>query len=185
MNAPQELGLAGGSNKIAQDLLIAGCGVITSLVTALILWWVEARFGFALYKWMFWFVFPVGAVLSGFAGASGYLGGAWFFGHRPTRLLMLNIVITSLLTFFLIYYLAYITTKIDGKDVSGYIPFWQYLDIAIRSTSMNFDQAGETIWSTGKLGPFGYVLAALQVIGFAVGGFSAYGHLVGKPTSLL
>jgi hypothetical protein len=175
MNAPQELGLAGGSKRLIQDLLVAGCGLVASFVTALILW-VVARFGFAFYTWMFWFVVPVGALLSGFAGASGYLGGAWFFGHRPTRLLMLNIVITSLLTFFLIHYLAYITTEIDGKNVSDYIPFSQYLNIAIRSTSMKSSYGG----STGELGSFGYVIAALQVIGFAVGGFTAYAYLAAK-----
>jgi len=60
------------SRKTAPDLLVGLCGFVTSLLTAAILWWVEVQFGFAFYTWMFWFVIPVGALLSGFAGASGY-----------------------------------------------------------------------------------------------------------------
>jgi hypothetical protein len=67
---------------------------------------VEQRFGFSFYSWTFWFVIPAGALLSGFAGASGYLAGSLFFGRRPTRLLLLNIVIASISTFFFIHYLS-------------------------------------------------------------------------------
>lgn len=168
--------LAASSRKSAEDLLVGLCGFVTSLLTALILWWVEAQFGFAFYTWMFWFVIPVGALLAGFAGASGYYAGSWFFGHRPTRLLLLNIIIASLVTFFLIYYLSYVTLQIEGKQVSDYIPFMQYLDIAIRSTSMEF-----RFGSTGELGGLGYVIALLQIAGFAAGGLAVYGHLVLKP----
>jgi hypothetical protein len=162
--------LAKDSRKAGEDFLVAGCGLLTSFVTALILWFVEKQFGFALYTWMFWFVIPVGALFSGFAGASGYYAGSWFFGHRPTRLLLLNIVVASVATFFLIHYLSYITLQIDGKQVSDYIPFWRYIDIAIRSTSMDFRLRATEIGKTGELGSFGYAIAFLQVLGFAAVG---------------
>src|SRR5207249_3554387 len=138
-----------------------------------ILWQIELQSGFAFYTWMFWFVIPAGAGLSGFAGATGYLAGSWFFGHRPTRLLLLNILIASVSTFFLIHYLSYITLQIEGKRVSDFIPFTQYLDIVIRSTSMEFrvTRAATKVGSTGELGGWGYIYALLQIVGFAVGGF--------------
>lgn len=177
-----ETGLVASSKRSGEDFLVAGCGLVTSLLTALILWLIEARFGFSIYTWSLWFVIPIGALFSGFAGASGYYAGSWFFGHRPTRLLLLNIVIASVATFFLIHYLSYITLEIEGKRVSDYIPFWQYLDIAIRSASMEFRYRGAVkLGSTGELGAFGYVFAVLQVIGFAAGGFAVYAHLVSKP----
>ena len=74
------------SRKSGEDLLVGLCGFVTSLITAVILWWVELGFGFAFYSWMFWFIVPVGALLSGFAGASGYYAGARIFSHRPTPL---------------------------------------------------------------------------------------------------
>jgi len=177
-----EPGLAASSKRAGEDIVVGFCGFATSLLTALILWGIEARFGFALYTWTLWLVIPVGALLSGFAGATGYYAGSWFFGHRPTRLLLLNIVIASVGTFFTIHYLSYITLQIEGKQVSDYIPFWQYLDIAIKSTSMEFRFRGAAkLGSTGELGSWGYATAALQVIGFAVGGFAVYAHLVSKP----
>jgi hypothetical protein len=177
-----EPSLSTSSRRTGEDFLVAGCGFVTCLLTALILWWVEAKFGFALYTWMFWLVIPVGAILSGFAGASGYYAGSWFFGHRPTRLLLLNIVTASVATFFLIYYLSYITPQIDGKGVSDYVPFWRYIDIMLRSTSMEFRYHGAVkLGSTGELGTFGYVVAVLQIIGSAVGGFVVYAVLVSKP----
>ena len=66
---------------------------------------------------------------------------------------------------------------IDGKRISDYVAFTQYLDIAIRSTSMRF-RFGT---STRELGAFGYVVALLQVVGFAAGGFGLFAYLVSKP----
>src|SRR5262245_35622626 len=118
--------LAASSRRSVEDLLVGACGFVTSLLTAVILWWVERQFGVAFYTWTFWLVIPVGALLSGFAGASGYYAGSWLLNHRPTRLLLLNILIASIATFFLIYYLSYSTLEIDGKIVSDYIPFGRY-----------------------------------------------------------
>jgi hypothetical protein len=177
-----EPGLVASSRRAGEDLLVGSCGLITSLLTALILWAIETRFGFAFYSWTFWFVIPAGALLSGFAGASGYYAGSWFFGHRPTRLLLLNIVAASVATFFTIHYLSYITLQVDGRQVSDYVPFWRYLDISIRSTSMEFRYRGAVkLGSTGELGSWGYAIAVLQVIGFAMGGFAVYAHLLSKP----
>ena len=169
------------SRKSGEDLLVGLCGFVTSLMTAIILWWVERRFGFAFYSWMFWFIVPVGALLSGFAGASGYYAGARIFNHRPTLLLLLNVLLASVCTFLTIHYLSYITLEIDGKAVSDYVPFGQYLDIAIRSISMEFRFRTTEIGATGVLGGAGYVVAILQVLGFAVGGLAVYCYLVSVP----
>ena len=95
--------------------------------------------------------------------------------------MLLNIALASVATFFLIHYLSYNILEIEGKQVSDYISFSQYLDIAIRSTSMEFRFRAAKLGSTGDLGNFGYVVAVLQVIGFAVGGFAVYGYLTSKP----
>ena len=173
--------LATSSRKSGEDLLVGLCGFITSLLTAVMLWWIEVQLGFAFYTWMFWFVIPGGALLSGFAGASGYYAGSWFFGHRPTRLLLLNIVIASVMTFFLIHYLSYNSLQVEGKYVSDYIPFTQYLDIVTKSTSMDLRLRAAKVGSTGELGGFGYLIALLQIGGFAAGGFAVYSYLVSKP----
>jgi hypothetical protein len=165
-----------GSRKTGEDLLVGLCGFVTSLVTAFILWWVELAFGFAFYTWMFWFIVPVGALVSGFAGASGYYAGARILNHRPTPLLRLNVLLASVGTFFTIHYLSYITLEIEGKAISDYFSFGQYLDIAIRSMQFRSSATGTGV--TGELGGLGYGVAILQLLGFAVGGLAVYESLV-------
>ena len=87
--------LAASSKTAGGDFIVAGCRLATSALTALILLWIDLKFGFALYTWTVWFVIPVGAILAGFAGASGYYAGSWWFGRRPTRLLLQNVVLAS------------------------------------------------------------------------------------------
>jgi hypothetical protein len=174
-------GVAASSRIGIEDILVGLCGLATSLLVAVILWWIEDRFSFAFYSWTFWFVIPAGALFSGFAGASGYHAGAWIFGRRPTRLLLFNIIVASVATYFLIHYLSYVTMVVDGTRVRDYISFSKFLQLVITTTSMTFRSPGTTIGDTGELGNFGYAIAGLQVIGFAVGGFSVYVFLKAKP----
>lgn len=168
-------------SELRADIIVGLCGFITSLSTAALLWWSEVQFGFAFYTWMFWLVIPVGAILAGFAGATGYYAGAWVLGYRPSSRLLLNIVIASLTTFFLVHYFSYQTLTIGEKYVSDFLPFLQYLDMAIRSTSMDITVRAAKAASTGELGSLGYVVAFLQVAGFAAGGFVVYAYLASKP----
>jgi hypothetical protein len=169
------------SRQADANLVIALCGFISSLITALILNGIERLTGLALYTWMLWFVIPLGALLAGIVGASGYVAGAWLFGRSPTRLLLVNVILASLATFLMIHYLDYIGLAVEGKRVSEYVSFPQYLDIAIRSSSINFRLNALSLGSTGQLGVFGYLPALLQVAGFAAGGFAAYNLLQRQP----
>ena len=54
---------------IFSDLLVTAIGALTSVLTALILSGIEHFFDFSLYTWSFWFIVPIGAILSGFAAA--------------------------------------------------------------------------------------------------------------------
>src|SRR5258708_33219829 len=114
-------GKSGGST-----LLTSVFGLTTSILTGLILWFVEQKFGFAFYSWTFWFVIPVGAGIAGFAAASGYYLGAWWFGHRPSRLLLVDILVASGAAFFFIHYLSYSPLQIEGMRVGDYLTVSQY-----------------------------------------------------------
>jgi len=165
--------------KFIQDILVSTCGLISSLITALILVFVELQFDFAIYSFTFWFIIPVGAFFSGFAAASGYYFGAKLFNHKPGGLLLLNMILISVGTFFVMNYLIYISLTIDGKQVSDYVHFSTYLDLSIRNISMRLVRSRSA--STGALGSWGYVVAILQILGFAVGGFAVYGWLTSMP----
>src|SRR5439155_12742765 len=68
MHVQQEIGPGAGAKSVAEDFLVAPFGLATNFLIGLLLWWIEARFGFAFYTWTFWFVVPVGALFAGFAG---------------------------------------------------------------------------------------------------------------------
>lgn len=166
--------------KFMQDLLVTFFGAITSLITAIILVFVELEFELVIYSWMMWFVIPVGAIGSGFVAASGYYFGSKIFNHKPGGMVLLNMVLISLGTYLLINYLIYLSLSIDGVYISEYAPFLKYLDISIKETSMQFFtkyNIGHPV-GTGRLGSWGYIVAILQIIGFGIGGFSIFGWLV-------
>jgi hypothetical protein len=130
---------------------------------------------------MFWFVIPVGALLSGFAGASGYYLGARLFNHKPTKILLLNMVIISVATFFLIHYFNYYFLSMEGKAVRDYISFVDFLRIELSHTSIQFGVRAHNIGDPVELGSWGFLYAGLQVIGFAVGALAVFGHLNSLP----
>jgi len=166
---------------VAQDFLVALMGAATSFLTAGILAAVDIRFGFSLYSFMFWFVIPAGAICCGFVAASGYCIGARLFQHRPTKLLLANILGIATTTFFLIHYLSYYFLTVDGKTVRDYISFLDFLIIDLTHQSVQFRIKAQAIGSPVELGSWGYLYAALQITGFAIGGFAVYAYLLTLP----
>ena len=164
--------------KLVQDLIVTGFGLVSSLLTVVLLILVEEYFNIALYTWMLWLVVPVGAVLAGFAAASGYYLGSWLFNHRPDKLVLLNMVAVALGAYVLIEYIHYLSVTYEGQSISSLISFPTYLDASIRSTSMKFSYRGaHQLGSTGELGSWGYAVALIQVLGFSLGGLSIYAYL--------
>lgn len=164
-----------------QDLTVTAFGVVTSILTAVLLFLIEQIFGVSLYTWTFWFVIPIGALLAGFVAAGGYYLGARLFNHRPTSLILLNMIAISVGTFFLIHWLGYAFMEIDGKPVSDSVSFGTYLDLLLQHESLQFRFRGVKTGSTGELGAWGYVHALLQIGGFAGGGLAAFGYLSSLP----
>jgi hypothetical protein len=168
-------------SSVMQDLLVAGFGAATSFLTAIILATLEIKFGFSIYSWMFWFVIPVGAICSGLAAASGYCAGARYFNHRPTKLLLLNMVAISIATFFLIHSINYYFLVVDGRPVRELVDFTSYLDTVLSHTAVRFRMMRGPVSGPVELGSWGYLYAALQIVGFACGGVAVYKYLDAQP----
>jgi hypothetical protein len=156
-------------------------GAVTSALTALLLFAIERIFEFSLYTWTFWFVIPVGALLSGFAAATGYLWGAKLLNHRPGRALLVSMVAVSAGTFFLIHYMSYAALTAEGSQLRGSLTFPTYLNLVLTHASVSFRFHAAKLGETGQLGFLGYAYALLQVLGFAAGGFGVYLHLRELP----
>jgi hypothetical protein len=83
----------------------------------------------------------------------------------------------SSLTFFLVNYLDYYFLTVDGEHVRDYISFGRYLAISLDNMSMSVCHGGVCFGTGLALGPFGYLVAALQILGFFLGGAAVYGYL--------
>jgi hypothetical protein len=160
--------------EFAHDLIITASGAATSIITALVLFLIERTFQVSIYTWMVWFVFPVGALLAGFAASGGYYLGARYFGYRPTRQILLNMVAVSVGAFFLVHWLGFRFMEVDGRPISEQVSFWVYLDFLFRHQSVQFSWGAADAASTGELGAWGYLYALLQVVGFALGGVAVF-----------
>lgn len=182
MSTPvRPLAIRSDISAVRQDLTVAAFGASTSFVTAIILAVIEIEFGFSIYSFMYWFVIPAGAICSGIAAASGYYAGAKYFNHRPTRVLLLNMVFISVTTFFLIHYMNYYSLVVDGRPVRELVDFAQYLNIVLSHTAVRFRVARGPVSGPVELGSWGYLYAVLQIVGFAVGGVAVYVYLTGLP----
>lgn len=154
-------------------------GMASSGAVAYGSFYASREFNFAPYTWMVNFIIPAGAFLCGFVAAVGYWAGSRLFHHRPTRLLLLNIVLVSLGTFFSIHHLDYShASATDGQPLESVMSFPEYLvavteHMAYRSSSDRDEPV--------ELGKLGWGVAALQVGGFCLGGFLVYAMLVAVP----
>jgi len=171
----------GGFNRQIQDLLVAAFGFVASVATALLLFVIEKKFEIAIYSFAMWFVIPVGAILSGFLAAGGWYLGSIVLNDRPTWFLLANMVLASVTTFFFIHWLSYAFMEVDGKLISEYVSFSQYMDIVLTHQQMTFTVHGAKVGTTGELGSFGYVVALLQIVGFAFGAVAVFGYLMSLP----
>lgn len=91
---------------------------------------------------------------------------------------LFNMIAASGAAFLLVHYIPYSQLEIKGIRVSEVLSFWEYLDISVRATSYEFVRGKA---STGELGEWGYVVALIQLAGFAVGGWSVFLHLRDIP----
>ncbi len=165
---------------ILKTTSVAACGLVTSLLTALLVAVIERLTGFDVFTLSLWFIIPAGAIATGIAAASGYYFGSLYFHTRPNLLLLLQMIIVAGLTQLLIYYIQYATLILeDGRSLSDLIPFVQYLDIALTKVHYRVGRAGHI--DTGEVGQFGYLLAVIQFVGFLVGGLGAFGILLSHP----
>jgi len=116
-----------------------------------------------------------------FVAALGYYFGARFIGHKPSPLLLANMLVVSALTYFLVNFLIYCVLRAANDRLAQQQSFLVFLDASIREASMTIHSRSSKAVETGQLGWWGYGLAALQIIGFAVGGLIVFAMLTVIP----
>lgn len=74
----------------------------------------------------------------------------------------------------MVNYLDYSYSIVDGQHVREFVSFTRYLSISLSNMSICVHGC---IGGGIGLGPLGYAAAALQILGFFLGGASVYGYL--------
>ncbi|AKJ27153.1 hypothetical protein [Caldimonas brevitalea] len=165
--------------RLFENLSIALCGLVTSLLVAVADVAIARMTSIDIFTFFVWLVVPVGALMTGLVAASGYYFGALYFHKRPTLALLLQMVVIAGVTQWLIYWLGYATSVLDdGRKIADLVSFRDYLDVIL--TKAHY-RVGHAQADTGEVGTFGYWIAALQFAGFLVGGFFIYAFLRNKP----
>lgn len=164
-----------------EDWAATFCGAITSLLTVFLIILCENLTGFNLFTLSVWVIVPVGALLCGFLAASGYYLGTLYFNHKASGKLLLNMVGIAGATYLLYYYVQYQTMVLeDGTKVSDAVGFTTFLDVLLTKAKYGFGRAGMA-HNAVEVGSFGYVLGAIQFLGFAFGGFCVWAWLATIP----
>ncbi|HUV68275.1 MAG TPA: hypothetical protein VMW15_01345 [Terracidiphilus sp.] len=165
-------------DRMLRGLIVTGFGVATTLLTAAGLVVLELRYDCAIYSFVYAFVLPLGAFLSGLVAASGYYVGSKLLSYRPGRGMLAVLLAISGANFFLIYWLKYVYLTVDGRAVHDSMTFPAYLTFTLSHTSMTTGPgSGDAI----ELGWAGYLFAALLIAGFALGGLCIYAIVRSAP----
>lgn len=159
--------------EFQKDIGVTAAGAATSIATGLLLWLIEVFTGLSIYTFSACCVVPVGAMFAGALAASGYYVGARLLGRRPSPWLMLNMLVISVMTFFMIHIMTYVTIKLFGDPDPQFSSFFTYLGTVYRESETQI--RGSNI---GKLGAWGYLEMLLEIAGFAIGGIAVYGFLL-------
>jgi hypothetical protein len=161
------------ANSFPKDILVLLATAVTTVLTCAVLAFFDLA-NFSLYGFTLLFVIPIGAILAGFAAASGCYLAARLLNYRPTRLVLIGVLAMSAMTFFLVNYLDYYFMTVDGQSVRTLVSFTDFLNVSLSHMSVCL----HTCVNGGVgLGPLGYLAAGLQILGFFLGGASVYGHL--------
>lgn len=120
-----------------------------------------------------WLIVPIGAIILGVLMGLMGLFSLRMFNIVPSVFDALSIALGSLLLLFLNYYLSYASLRIDGRNVSEFISFSVFLKAVLTNARFNLDIAGGI--DLGRVGAFGYGLAALKLIGIFAGGLAYFG----------
>lgn len=167
--------------KLFGDLMLTLFGAATTLLTAWVLSLVEQNYEFSFYSFCLLFFIPVGAIASGFAAATGYWIGSKVVNQKPTRRLLVNILILSVGAFFALHFMNYAIQEVQGEPLRQMIGFGDYLRFVHTHTSLSISFHSTNIGDLGELGTAGYFFGALQIAGFAIGGIVVYLIIKAQP----
>ena len=166
-------------HNFASELALLAGGIVTSVATALGVFFILQYSGDDISSFTAWYIIPVGSGLCGFVAASGYYLASRYTGVPATRRLAVNMTLIGLSTYALIQLLNYYGTSVDGAPVSRLVSFWTYYRASIESTQLvSMRNSSEP---SAPLGAAGYWYELIRILGFLVGGLVIWVRLSEAP----
>lgn len=142
-------------------------GVASQLVAIAIWFGLRKYLDFDPMLFWFFFVLPVGAFFLGLVGSAGFFLAKKFNVAADMRL-AITIVVIGAIAAVGMQYLAYATSS--AADI---MDFNDYLQFAHGNTTMSTDRGGGTV----QLGSWGYLMAAVATLAYALSGLVIYAQL--------
>ncbi|HVY56524.1 MAG TPA: hypothetical protein VHA77_01605 [Xanthobacteraceae bacterium] len=156
-----------------KHFILLFAAAITCILAALVNVALARMIGLNFFTFKLWFVIPVGAMCVGMLGASGAILAARYFHIQPTIVDAVLMVVAAIATMVLIYYLDYTTFVLsDGRKASDLFDFTSFVDLVLTKAHMRMGRGAGI--DTGEVGELGYALAALEFVGFLVGGAATF-----------
>jgi len=155
---------------------------VSFAVTLAILWGLERSLDFDLFTLMWWGVVPVGALIVGLFAASGYYLGAVKLHVKPSTFTAVLVVGLAALVQVGWYYLHYLATHTDGGQAIGtLVGFPRFVGWMLTHARYGLGIHGRVVGEGFEVGAWGYVIAIVQLLALAAGGWVVYFILAMKP----
>ncbi len=151
-------------------------GAITASLIVFATVTVQQKFNCNLLNAYVFFAIPLGAIILGVISTSGFLLGTRLF-HIPVSFsLIAQIIAVALASYGLIYFLDYNLLQIDGRYLKDSLTFSEYF---VFMSTQSFYSISSSIGF--ELGKWGYLLNALEVMGFVFASLICVGMLPSQP----
>ena len=130
---------------ILRNIAVILFGAVTSVLTAAVLLFLEARSGQPLFGYQLWQYIPVGAIGAGLVAAIGYVLGSLVLRVRPAQVVAISVVLIAAFTVFMgqstELSLLMQTGKNAPKDVAS---FSHVLTQSVTHTQLSFSLGGDS-----------------------------------------
>lgn len=143
-------------------------GLATTALVSILVAAIGSWTGFNLFSFSLFLVVPVGAIACGAASLSGF----YLVSHRthlkPSWWMLVPLIAFAAIGYASIYYLEYQwLTLDDGSRAADLVSFGRYLDVMLSNQEMRVGRGGQASFALGGAGRW---LAAVQLVGFIIGG---------------
>ena len=136
-------------NRITRNLVVVLLGVVSSLITAAVLVFVELRSGQPLFSETALTYVPVGAIGAGLVSAVGYYLGSKIMRLRPPTVMLVAIVAIAVGSVYVLDSIEFGTVMINRTQVTSLASLGQFLGAAFRYTPLKVS-AGDSDSDSGS-----------------------------------